>query len=105
MSGTVEGGRKAAKTNLERHGKDFFRNIGQKGGHNSRKGGFACDKVGKDGLTGPERARIVGAKGGRVSVRGSVMDDIWARHKKEIVMAYQSGKSLTAIAKILGVEW
>lgn len=34
MSGSVEGGLKAAKTNKERHGKDFFRIIGAKGGRN-----------------------------------------------------------------------
>lgn len=33
-------------------------------------GGFACLEKGRDGLTGPERARILGAKGGRISKRG-----------------------------------
>lgn len=33
-------------------------------------GGFACLEKGADGLTGPERARISGAKGGRISKRG-----------------------------------
>lgn len=28
MAGTVEGGRKARKTNYERHGKDFYARIG-----------------------------------------------------------------------------
>lgn len=33
-------------------------------------GGFASMKVGDDGLTGFERARIAGEKGGRISKRG-----------------------------------
>jgi len=45
--------------------------IGKKGGKVGTTGGFATDKVGKDGLTGPERARIVGKKGGLNSRRGA----------------------------------
>lgn len=70
MPGTIEGGRKAYKTNLKRHGKDFYANIGRKGGKASSTGGFASDKVGKDGLTGLERAAIAGRKGGQLSKRG-----------------------------------
>lgn len=73
ISGTVAGGRKAAKTNMLRHGEDFYRVLGARGGRNGKgpdyKGGFASDKKGKDGLTGRERARIAGYKGGRVSRR------------------------------------
>lgn len=70
MTGTRSGGMKAKKTNLERHGKDFYRTIGQKGGRVSTRGGFASDKVGADGLTGKQRSHIAGAKGGRLSKRG-----------------------------------
>ena len=35
MSGTVKGGKKAAKTNIKRHGKDYYANIGRKGGRAS----------------------------------------------------------------------
>lgn len=70
MAGTIEGGRKAAATNLERNGSDFYARIGAIGGHKSKTGGFASVKVGKDGLTGAERARIAGAKGGTISRRG-----------------------------------
>lgn len=69
MSGTINGGKKAAKTNLKLHGKDFYKEIGRKGGKRSSTGGFASQKVGLDGLTGLERARIAGAKGGRKSKR------------------------------------
>lgn len=69
MAGTVSGGKKAAQKNIKLHGKDFYREIGRKGGKRSTTGGFASQKVGKDGLTGTERARIAGAKGGRRSKR------------------------------------
>ena len=65
MSGTKAGSMKAAATIKKRYGKDFYSRIGAKGSKLSRTGGFASTKVGTDGLTGPERARIVGAEGGR----------------------------------------
>lgn len=74
MSGSREGGRKAAATNKKKYGKDFYANIGRKGGKRGRAGGFASEKPGKDGLTGPERARIAGAKGGVISRRGPAKD-------------------------------
>lgn len=37
MAGTKAGGQKAAATNLERHGKDFYREIGAKGGRISKR--------------------------------------------------------------------
>ena len=69
MSGTISGGKKAAQSNMKKHGKDFYKRIGQKGGKNSKRGGFASEKIGKDGLTGAERAKLAGAKGGRISRR------------------------------------
>lgn len=70
MSGTKAGGVKARNTNYERHGKDFYATIGKKGGMNGKTGGFFSNKVGKDGLTGRERARVAGRKGGLISRRG-----------------------------------
>lgn len=70
MPGTKAGGLKAAATNKLRHGNDFYSKIGKKGGVNGHNGGFASYNVGKDGLTGRERARIAGAKGGSISRRG-----------------------------------
>ena len=69
MPGTKAGGVKAAKTNKERHGDMFYARIGQRGGQRSMNGGFASNKVGKDGLTGAERAKKVGAIGGAKSKR------------------------------------
>ena len=69
MSGTQKGGLKAAKTNLKRQGKDYYKRIGSIGGKRSKTGGFASNKVGADGLTGAERAKIAGRKGGLKSKR------------------------------------
>lgn len=69
MAGTKLGGLKASKTNKKRHGKNFYKVIGAVGGRESRGGGFAHEERGKDGLTGQERARLAGAKGGRNSKR------------------------------------
>ena len=41
MAGTVEGGRKAAATNKERHGGEFYTKIGATGGKKSKGGGMA----------------------------------------------------------------
>jgi hypothetical protein len=69
MPGTVRGGRSAALTNKERYGESFYKTIGAIGGRKSSTGGFASKKVGADGLTGVERARIAGARGGTNSRR------------------------------------
>lgn len=70
MSGTIAGGKKAAATNKAKYGDEFYASIGRKGGRNGHAGGFASLKVGKDGLTGAERAKVAGAKGGKLSKRG-----------------------------------
>ncbi len=61
MAGTKAGGKKAAATNRTKYGKDFYAEIGRKGGKNGHTGGFAAN---------PELAKIAGAKGGRISRRG-----------------------------------
>ena len=70
MSGTVKGGKKASITNKQKHGEDFYKRIGRKGGKKSCNGGFGSNKVGRDGLTGIERAKLAGRKGGLRSKRG-----------------------------------
>ena len=62
MAGTKAGGQKAAATNKALHGSDFYAKIGAIGGKKGRTGGFAAN---------PALARIAGAKGGRISLRGN----------------------------------
>lgn len=69
MAGTKVGGTKAAKRNKKLYGKDFYKIIGAKGGKLGKTGGFASKLKGADGLTGRERARLAGEKGGRISKR------------------------------------
>lgn len=65
MSGTLKGGKKAARTNYEKQGKDFYKRIGAMGGKAPYEGkrGFAANK---------ELARIAGKKGGKVSKRKGI---------------------------------
>ena len=63
MAGTKAGGLKAAATNLERHGAEFYSRIGAKGGMMGHTGGFAAN---------PELAKRAGAIGGRLSSRKGV---------------------------------
>ncbi len=69
MAGTKMGGAKAASTNKTKYGKDFYARIGAMGGKLGKTGGFASGVVGKDGLTGRQRAALAGANGGRISRR------------------------------------
>ena len=69
MAGTKAGAAKAVIKTKEKHGEDFYKKIGKTGGKHSMNGGFASEKIGEDGLTGPERARVAGYKGGVISKR------------------------------------
>lgn len=62
----LTGGFLAAATNYERYGKDYYVNMGRKGGSKGAK-----DGVLKGFATNPALARIAGAKGGRISRRKS----------------------------------
>lgn len=66
MAGTKAGGLKAAATNKAKHGDDFYKRIGAKGGEKGRTGGFYANR---------ELARIAGQKGGRISRRGPKADN------------------------------
>ena len=63
MSGTKEGGLKAKQKILEKHGEDFFKTIGSKGGKRCVPKGFATNK---------ELAREAGRKGGSVGGKAKV---------------------------------
>lgn len=61
MSGTIEGGKQAAKTNKERYGADWYAKIGAKGGKKGTTGGFYANRA---------LAVEAGRKGGLISKRG-----------------------------------
>jgi len=67
MANTPQGIKKAKQTILEKYGKDYYANIGRKGGMNSKGTGFAYTGVGSDGLTGYQRAAKFGSIGGAKS--------------------------------------
>lgn len=58
MSGTVKGGKKGAKTNKAKYGKDFYARIGKIGGQNGTTGGFYANR---------ELASRAGKIGGTIS--------------------------------------
>ena len=82
MSGNKIGGRKAAKTNRAKYGKDFYARIGAKGGRNGKgpnyKGGFAGN---------PELARLAGSIGGKKSKRTGIKNGEGKRGNKDIEAA------------------
>lgn len=91
MAGTALGGKKAAKTNKERHGDDFYNKIGSKGGRAGHRGGFAAN---------PKLARKAGQKGGLLSrvdvkVRNKLTlakDDIMDRYLNKLESGETIGK-------------
>jgi general stress protein YciG len=85
MPGTRAGGLKAAKKNKKNYGKDFYKIIGSKGGHNGHTGGFAADH---------ERAREAGRKGGLRSRRTGVANGEGKRWKKERIWKGDSDDEL-----------
>lgn len=74
MAGTKAGGRKAAATNKEKYGDNFYANIGRKGGKNGHTGGFAAN---------PELAKRAGSIGGKKSKRGPAKKKYTAPHIEE----------------------
>lgn len=74
MSGTKAGGAKAARTNIERYGKDFYKNMGRKGGQNGHTGGFYAN---------PELARIAGTIGGLKSSRKGIKNGEGKKYNKD----------------------
>jgi hypothetical protein len=80
MSGSTLGGKRAAATNKEKYGQDFYKRIGAEGGKKSKTGGFYANR---------ELAREAGRLGGLKSKRGpskkltrSQMDYIIDRNKE-----------------------
>lgn len=67
MSGTLEGGKKAAFRNKIKYGADFYARIGAMGGKKGTTGGFYANR---------ELARIAGSLGGKKSKRGKSIKQV-----------------------------
>lgn len=93
MSGNKIGGRKAAATNKTRHGDDFYKRIGARGGRNSTTGGFYANR---------EMAREAGAKGGHKSRRDEAKR-WWENNEAHIKELEESGLTTSEIAYELSV--
>ena len=81
MSGSREGGLKAAQTNKERHGADFYAKIGSKGGKSTAPGvkkGFAVDdrNMLQKIMGWPSKAQRAGRKGGQISKRRKANENL-----------------------------
>lgn len=94
MAGTKEGGLKAARTNREKYGDEYYANIGAAGGKKGHTGGFA----------NKELARRAGAIGGRKSRRAEgVQEKLDKLFKEYIKDEWDAGKSIREIAARIGV--
>ena len=96
ISGTKEGGLKASKTNIARYGKDYYAEMGRKGGCKGHTGGFASN---------PDLARSAGTKGGMKSRRsGGMQKKLKEIFEPFIVDELEKGSSLHHIAQRIGVS-
>ena len=95
MSGTREGGLKAAATNRAKYGDNFYAVMGAKGGVNGHTGGFASNR---------ELARQAGIKGGKAGKRGASvqrkLDEMFVDYIKKML---DEGRSIRYIAQKIGV--
>lgn len=96
MPGTKAGGLKARQSNYERHGNDFYKRIGAKGGRNGHDGGFRAN---------PALAVVAGAKGGSISRRKSRYADIFEANKQTIIDVIYGKPTLKGLADELGVPY
>lgn len=94
--GCEESTKKWRKTMLEKYGgkeglHKRMQEMGAMGGVKSKTGGFASNKKGDDGLTGKERASLVGAIGGHKSSRLGVKNGE-GKSKKNVAKKEQPKK-------------
>jgi general stress protein YciG len=66
MAGTLAGGKKAAETNKQRYGAEFYKSIGSTGGQAKVPKGFAVNR---------ELAKRAGQIGGKISRRSGKQDE------------------------------
>lgn len=87
MTGTRAGGLRAAQTNKELYGKDFYKNMGKIGGSRSHQATrfFALH---------PDIAKTAGAKGGRTSTRKGIKNGEGKKYKKLEAMIMEEVKNV-----------
>ena len=105
--GHEEATKKWRKTMEKKYGgaSEYMKKIGSKGGSISTTGGFASKKVGKDGLTGRERAKKFGALGGKKSRRGSAYNKNWEDKKSLIKEMVGEGYSMAEISRRVEIPY
>ena len=69
MTGTKEGGLKAAQSIKKKYGKDYYRNLG-------KRGGSAAHTMGTGFAANHELAAAAGRKGGKISKRGKAKKEV-----------------------------
>jgi len=122
MPGNRIGGLKAAATNKERHGKDFYRNIGRQGGRAGNTGGFygnskRAKEAGASGVVGKDGTASQLAQAVRRTAAGlRVVDSVLAEEAKwqgfspltgretEVLRAAETAGSVKEIAGMLGLS-
>lgn len=62
---------------------EYFRTMGRKGGSVPGEKGFGSFTVGRDGMTGYQRARVAGARGGKRSRRTGVHNGEGKKRREE----------------------
>lgn len=97
MAGTKAGGKRAAATNKERYGKDWYAKIGRKGGSktNTLPKGFAANR---------ELAKIAGAKGGKISSRKGIPNKKGSA-KKEVSHPHLTDEDIEEAKRKKGWVW
>lgn len=70
MGGNRKGGLKAAKTNQDKYGVDFYSKIGSLGGKSSNTGGFQ-----KGSEAAREAGRLGGSRGSRKGIKNSPKEE------------------------------
>lgn len=98
MSGTPVGGLKARETNYKRHGKDFYKEIGAKGGRVGTTGGFYGNYA---------MAQLAGAKGGRRSIRGwKLRGKMYKNNQITLYYEHKTDQELVLVYnETLGKKW
>lgn len=100
MPGTFEGGQAAARTNIAKYGRDFYKRIGAIGGAASSSGGFG------QGEAGRKRASLYGRLGGYISRKGDTpkLSKRQVRDIRKRILEEQSDMQTQKLSQKYGVQ-